>query len=94
MSKIQKLIVPFICALIVCWGVYMFTYSRGYIYPRIEVEKGAYWPQLKIGVCHIWIWKNGHLIYHDDFDWTPDNYESNKEIHLKAANDFLKYQNK
>lgn len=63
---------------------YMGFFSGGYI----RIKKDAWYPDLGVSECDIYIHKDGNTVYLDTFKWTPQTYDSLLSVHLKMAKNF------
>jgi hypothetical protein len=69
MKRFIPLLIPISVAMYLLW-------LFGFIVARISVDKHPYWPDMGYGRVFIFIHKNGGVIYLDDFNWNPSNYDT------------------
>lgn len=59
---------------------------------KIETDKGAYWPDVGYGICHIRVWHNADIIYSDSYSFHLNDSDSVLQTHIKMADDFIRKQ--
>ena len=74
-------------ALILFAGLCM-HFMLGFFGRIINYDKGAWWPNMNLGVDKLQVWRNGDIIYSDRWDFHLTDRDSLYKDHLAKANEF------